>query len=122
MNRPIVLLSLAAFALPLSACATDSYDGRFYADAAYPYDGYYDGFYGPIYDGYWGSNGYFYYRANSGGRFIRGDHNHFRPGNAAPSPGGKFQPMQGNTRPMAGTKMPHFNGTRINNGGRNGRR
>ncbi|MGH6986683.1 MAG: hypothetical protein ACRED9_07580 [Caulobacteraceae bacterium] len=41
------------------------------------YDGWYDGYYGPIYNGYWGDNGVFYYRstdhaawhADSGGHF-----------------------------------------------------
>ena len=114
MKRPIVFAGLAALAFSLSGCATDSYDGRYFADADYGYDGYYDGFYGPIYDGYWGTNGYFYYRGAAGRPFIRGDRNHFRQGSAAPS--GHYQPMHGNTHPMPGTRMPHFGGTRTGGG------
>lgn len=42
------------------------------------YDGYYDGYYGPIYDGYWGDSGVFFYRTSPEGRFRRGDVTHFR--------------------------------------------
>jgi hypothetical protein len=42
------------------------------------YDGYYDGYYGQIYDGYWGDNGVFFYRTGEGGRWSRGDTTHFR--------------------------------------------
>jgi hypothetical protein len=42
------------------------------------YDAYYDGFYGPIYDGYWGDDGMFLYRTGEGGQWRRGDATHFR--------------------------------------------
>ncbi len=41
------------------------------------YDGYYDDYYGPIYDGYWGGDG-FYYRGHAGDSFHRDDGQHFR--------------------------------------------
>lgn len=41
------------------------------------YDGYYDGFYGPIYDGYW-KGGYFYWRDRDDHPFRRDDARHFR--------------------------------------------
>jgi hypothetical protein len=43
----------------------------------YPYDGYYDDFYGPFDDGYWGGDGFFYFSDGRGG-FRRDDGNHFR--------------------------------------------
>jgi hypothetical protein len=42
------------------------------------YDAYYDGFYGPIYDGYWGDDGVFIYQTSEGGHWVRGDATHFR--------------------------------------------
>lgn len=110
MKHSIVLLSLVLAGLPLTACVEDGYDdglGGYYA-----YDGYYDGYYGPIYDGYWGSNGYFYYRRSEQDRHYRqGDHDHFRRGGDIPQ-GRPFNPMQGNTRPPHGARMPHFDSGR----------
>jgi hypothetical protein len=52
-----------------------------YADVEY--DGWYDGYYGPIYDGYW-QNDVFFYRTRDSDRWHRGDARHFsreeRPG------------------------------------------
>jgi hypothetical protein len=68
------------------------------------YDGYYDGAYGPIYDGYWGDNGAFFYRNSASGRYRRADAAHVRrdaaPGfnhvhgmaHAAPARGGDRKP------------------------------
>lgn len=42
------------------------------------YDAYYDGYYGPIYDGYWSDDGMFIYQASEGGHWMRGDATHFR--------------------------------------------
>ncbi|HWD26375.1 MAG TPA: hypothetical protein VG387_04370 [Rhizomicrobium sp.] len=41
------------------------------------YDGYYDGYYGPFNDGYWGTDGAFYYSSGDG-RWNRDDAHHFR--------------------------------------------
>jgi hypothetical protein len=107
LATPLALVSAGT----LGGCVTDGYGhggysvGIGYADA-YPYDGYYDGFYGSVYDGYWGNDGYFYYRGNANDRrFRRGDHAHFgrQPGN-----GGHWQPMRGNFQPSHGMRMPSF--------------
>ena len=110
MKRSIVVLSLVALAaLPLTACVGDGYDGGLYVGAVFPFDGYYDDYYGSIYDGYWGSNGYFYYRRGEHDRaYIQGNRDHFRRGGDIP--GGRFHPIQGTTRPQQGARMPHFNG------------
>ncbi len=62
-----LLLATAALlpALTLGACVGEGYyggrDGYGYAGPV-AYDGYYDDFYGPVYDGYWGTDGAFYDR------------------------------------------------------------
>jgi len=42
------------------------------------YDGYYDDYYGPVADGYWGTDGAFYYTDAIGHPYRRGDAAHFR--------------------------------------------
>ena len=83
MKRSIILLSLALVGLPFAGCVEDGYDnglGGYHA-----YDGYYDGYYGSIYDGYWGRNGYFHYRRSEQDRhYQQGDHDHFRHGGDMP--------------------------------------
>jgi len=44
---------------------------------AYYYDGYYDGFYGPFDDGYWGTDGFFWFRG-SDRTFHRDEGHHFQ--------------------------------------------
>jgi hypothetical protein len=72
-----VLLVVFA-ALTLSACATGYYG---------PYGGgglaYYDDYYGPFDDGYWGRDGFFYYRNGHHGAFIRDESRHFQHGPVA---------------------------------------
>ncbi|HWJ70129.1 MAG TPA: hypothetical protein VNS79_08790 [Sphingobium sp.] len=122
MKRMILGLAATMAALSLTACAEDGY-GYGYSGIGYPgiaYDGFYDGYYGPIYDGYWGNNGYFYYRLNQHDRrFRRGDHSHFqRPGNR---PGGDhFRPMRGNTQPPQGVRAPNYPGHQARPGGGRG--
>lgn len=114
MKKTLVLIGLVLAPLPLAACVEDG-GGGMYIGSSYPYDGYYDDYYGPIYDGYWGGDGYFYYRHNQGDRrFSRGDRSHFRRSGGG-MPGQNFHPMQGVTRPTQGTHMPHFNGGRAGN-------
>jgi hypothetical protein len=60
--------------------------------AAVDYDGYYDGYYGPIYDGYW-NGGSFYYRTRAGGHWRKGG-NHFRRTESA-----GFNHIQGTAHP-----------------------
>ncbi len=83
------------------------YGGSIYAGSPYAYDGYYDGFYGPIYDGYWGTDNYFYYRSGAHERrYRRGDSAHFHRGDRGP--GSNFRPMQGSMTPGRGIHTPHF--------------
>lgn len=107
MISAAVLLALST--LPLGACVDDyGYGGvASYGPAPYAYDGWYDGYYGPIYDGYWGSDNYFYYRHGAGERgYIRGDHGHFM--RQAPQGPHNFQQFHGNMTPSQGMRMPHF--------------
>ena len=109
MKRFILLTGIAASALALSACADDHYRGRVALgwEQPYAYDGYYDGYYGQIHDGYWGDDGSFYYRSGDGEReYHRGDGDHFRRENNGE---GRYQHFQGSiqTRPE-GARMPHF--------------
>jgi hypothetical protein len=57
----------------LPACA----EGAYYGAEAGPPDVYYDSFYGPYTDGYWGPDAFFYYRGGDG-NFIRDENRHFR--------------------------------------------
>jgi hypothetical protein len=113
MKRSIVALGFALAALPLTACVDDGYGrGRIGIGVAYTYDGYYDEYYGPIHDGYWGTNGRFYYRRSERERGYRqGGRDHFRRGGDV-HPGGRFRPMQGTTRPPRGARMPYFDSSR----------
>lgn len=75
------LLALTA-SLALSACAGSmGYGPYFGGDRAY-----YDDYYGPFYNGYWGSDGAFYYSDGRGRPFVRDESNHFRHN----MPGGGF--------------------------------
>jgi hypothetical protein len=112
----VALLSLSSVAL--AGCAGGP---GYQMDAAgpYAYDGWYDGYYGPIYDGYWGDDGNFYYRHGEGeGRFVRGDRNHFA--RQAPQGAHNFQPMHGMTTPHQGVSAPHFPGGGGHGGGHGG--
>jgi hypothetical protein len=86
MNRVAIIVLAAISAVPLAACAGNyGRPGNAYVDRLYAYEGYYDGHYGAIYDGYWGRDGGFYYRnADRERSYRRGDGAHFnrsiRPG------------------------------------------
>jgi len=74
-----ILLAAAAFGAltALTACG-GGYGYRQAAVVGVAGDGvYYDDFYGPYAEGYWGPDQYFYYRGGDG-RFIRDDARHFR--------------------------------------------
>ena len=127
MHRSIALmgtaLGLGLAALPLAGCATDGYGGGYTYSAGvawndYPYDFYYDNYYGPIYDGYWGGDGYFYYRSSVSDRgYRRGDGHHFRHDEN----GGTYHRYQGTVhQPAPGTRMPSYpnGGSNYNNGHR----
>ncbi len=74
MNKLALALAASA-ALLASACAEYDY-GYGYGGPAY-YDGWYDNYYGPVYDGYWRSND-FYYRTAPGGVYVIDRGRHFR--------------------------------------------
>ena len=63
--------------MSLGACETYDHPGP--GPYAYGYvDGYYDDYYGPLYDGYWGPDDYFYYRTGATGDYLRDNDHHFR--------------------------------------------
>ncbi len=68
--------------LSLAACEDDPYYHHHHRDLAAVDDGYdvwYDNYYGgSIYDGYWGDDGWYYYRAARDRPFVRDDARHFR--------------------------------------------
>jgi len=92
--KPILAVLVVSGALGLAACESDGYSGasfygstgysdRYYGDRYYSprtvwHRGWYDNFYGPIYDGYWGPGDVFFYRVQPGDRFYRDDRRHFR--------------------------------------------
>ena len=81
-------IAIVCLALPLAGCVGyDGYGGYGYGaryGAPIAYDGFYDNYYGPIYDGYWGGGGAFYYRSHERGRWIRDRGNHFRQAPGGP--------------------------------------
>jgi len=86
-----LILAICA-ALPLAACTTYG-GGHGAVGASFAYDGFYDDYYGPIYDGYWGDGDVFYYRTAHRGHYVRDDSHHFyHDMNTAPA-GGHFHPM-----------------------------
>lgn len=74
-----LLIATAATAFLLSGCAYDSY-----AVAGYGYAGtaYYDGYYGPYWDGFWGVDGVFNFYDVRDHRYHRDDGYHFRHDNS----------------------------------------
>ncbi|MDR3508873.1 MAG: hypothetical protein P4L64_13340 [Caulobacteraceae bacterium] len=94
MKRVVTGLCLAVGVALLAGCAYD--EGRHShggGGMSVGYGGYYDDFYGPFHDGYWGGDGYFYYRDRDDHPWRRDDARHFR------HEGGQgFHPVQGHTR------------------------
>jgi hypothetical protein len=108
MKRLLLALCATLPMLSLGACYDDGYYGVGYAGGPYGYDGYYDDYYGPVYDGYWGVDGYFYYRGNDHDRhFHRGDGSHFRHDQGG---AGNFHPMHGALNPGSGMHLHNFGG------------
>jgi len=68
------LILCAGAALMLASCAGPGYVGG----GGVAYDGFYDDYYGPIYDGYWGDGGVFFYRSHPHGHYVRDRGGHFR--------------------------------------------
>lgn len=115
MKRAVTFALLALSSVPLAACA-GGYGVQVGFAQPYAYDGWYDGAYGPVYDGYWGTDGYFYYRHAEGeGAFVRGDRTHFL--HQAPSGPHNYQAIHGTTAPRQGVRAPHFPGGGGGHGG-----
>jgi hypothetical protein len=87
------LLMVAAAGAILSGCADYYGPGPSYGPGPVgvaSFDGYYDGFYGPVYDGYYGTDGAFYYRGRHDHDWRRdtGEHFHAQAANG-------FHPFHG---------------------------
>lgn len=80
MKRIILALTFGAACAGLGACAEDGYyygpHDHYYSHRPVAYDGWYDGYYGPIYDGYWGDGG-FYYSTGEGRPYVLDRDGHF---------------------------------------------
>jgi hypothetical protein len=74
MKRLVPLvLTLAVTGAGLAACTST------YVPYAYGYaNGYYDNFYGPFSNGYWGPDGVFYYQKYKDWDYLRDQGGHFR--------------------------------------------
>ena len=106
MKRALTIALLAMASVPLAGCV-DGAGLQIDASVPYAYDGWYDGSYGPIYDGYWGDDGYFYYRHAEGeGAYVRGDRTHFM--HQAPQGPHNYQPIHGTANPHQGVRAPHY--------------
>ncbi|MEJ0044657.1 MAG: hypothetical protein WDM81_21650 [Rhizomicrobium sp.] len=105
MRLPALLAAGAV--IFLSACANDVG----VAGGGDYFDGYYDGYYGPFDDGYWGTDGFYYYSDGHDHSWHRDSGNHFRH-----APAGGFNHVHGSGRP-AGVGMINHPG-----GGGGGRR
>ena len=102
MNRKLlVALAGVALALPLAGCVSDGYYEGPVGPGPIAYDGYYDDYYGPIYDGYWDGGGAFYYRTSEHGHWRHDAAGHFRQdmGSGPMSGGHAFHPMHGSFNP-----------------------
>jgi len=73
--RKMLIAAAMGGMLILPACA--DYGGAYYGAGYGGADVYYDNFYGPYTDGYWGPDNFFYYRGGDG-RFLRDDSHHFQ--------------------------------------------
>ena len=91
MKLPLNLCAAAAALLTLGGCASYdyAYDPYWYGYDPYEYGYdqvalgygssiYYDDYYGPFWDGYWGPDGSFWFSAGPGRPFLRDFAGHFR--------------------------------------------
>lgn len=101
MKKMLFVALLAA--APLAACAEGYYGPQ--GPGPIAYDGFYDDYYGPINDGYWGDGGVFYYRSDPHGRFVADRDGHFRhdqgPAQGVGAGGRNFHEMHGSMTPPA---------------------
>ncbi|THD58628.1 hypothetical protein [Phenylobacterium sp.] len=86
----------------LAGCASDGH--HYFGGGGGGYDAYYDDFYGPYVDGYWGDDGVFMFRHERGGEFARDESHHFRRDTASGFHGVRagHAPAGGAARPAAG--------------------
>ena len=78
MKTVTCIASIASIAALLTGCASGpGYMGHRPGMAVIGYDGWYDGRYGAIHDGYW-RDGHFWWRDNDSHPYQRDDGNHFR--------------------------------------------
>ncbi|HEY0107834.1 MAG TPA: hypothetical protein VGB91_17255 [Rhizomicrobium sp.] len=94
-------LLAAGAAMLLGACAYDHHGDRVVAGIDY-YDGYYDGYYGAFDDGYWGTDGAFYYSDTHDHSWHRDDAHHFRHDGA-----GGFNHVHGRGGPVVSGMVNH---------------
>ena len=76
--KAFVIAAVAGAALLTTACANDYYGPRHFHDGRGGYAVYYDDHYGPVRDGRWGEDGYYYYRTGDRDAYVRDDERHFR--------------------------------------------
>jgi hypothetical protein len=75
----VVLLAGCATEAPAPAVAVATPAGpAVVATTTAPASVYYDSFYGPVYSGYWGSDGLFHYRMTANGEWLIDTAHHFR--------------------------------------------
>ena len=78
VSKRSLLFAAVLAAATLSAC-TGYYGG---AGVGYGYndydDLYYDNYYGPVHEGYWNADGWYYYRDRATRQYRRDDGRHFR--------------------------------------------
>ena len=75
--KAFITMLVAAAALGLGACASEGAYGSANGGAVW-HTGWYDNFYGPVYDGYWGPSGLFYFRTTADDAYHRDLYRHFR--------------------------------------------
>jgi hypothetical protein len=74
-----LLAGCASYEAPAPAVAVATPAGpAVVATTAAPSSVYYDSFYGPVYTGYWGSDGMFHYRMTANGEWLIDSAHHFR--------------------------------------------
>ena len=108
MRHFAAALALAVAATLPAACSDDVYGRGGLTWSSYPYYGWYDNYYGDFYDGYWGSDGYFWYRLSpTDWRYRRDERRHFRRDNRPYDPHYRRFDRRLDP-PRRGTRMPHY--------------
>lgn len=108
MKHFAAALALAVAATLPAACDDDVYGRGSLTWSSYPYYGWYDDYYGAFHDGYWGTDGYFWYRLSPDHRrYVRDDRGHFRRDNR--NDDRRYRRFERRMDPPRdGTKMPNY--------------